>query len=57
MALVTELATAVGSFIADPLTLRIALEPAEPLSLAGLIADPDPATITKDRLGFSAANK
>lgn len=57
MGLVTELATALGSFIDDPKTLRIAFEPSEPLAFSSVLENPDPSAYTKDMLGFSAANK
>ncbi len=57
MALVTEAATALSNFITDPKTLTFKLAPSEPLSVAALMENPDPAALTKDTLGFSASNK
>lgn len=56
MALVTEATSALSSFISDPKTLTLKLSPSEPLSVASLMANPDPSALTKDMLGFSASN-
>lgn len=57
MELVTELATAVSSFITDPKTLTIKVDPQQPLSVAALEEMEDPSQLTKSYLGFSASNK
>ncbi len=57
MALVTEATTALGSFINDGGTLTLKLDPATPLSVASIMANPDPAAYTKETLGFSATQK
>ncbi|MEL6723665.1 MAG: hypothetical protein AAFP81_12770 [Pseudomonadota bacterium] len=57
MALVTEATTALGSFINDGGTLTLKMAPATPLSVAAIMANPDPAAYTKETLGFSASQK
>lgn len=57
MALVTEATTALSSFINDGGTLTLKLDPDTPLSVASIMANPDPAAYTKDSLGFSATQK
>ncbi|MDJ0919626.1 MAG: hypothetical protein QNI84_00745 [Henriciella sp.] len=57
MGLVTELTTALSSFITEPGTLTVKLDPAEPLSFASIMENPDPAAYTKDTLGFTATHK
>ena len=57
MALVTEATTALSSFINDGGTLTLKLDPETPLSVASIMANPDPAAYTKDSLGFSATQK
>ena len=54
VALVSEAATAISSFLNDPGTLTLKLAPDEPLSIATLMENPDPSAFTKDLLGFSA---
>lgn len=56
---VTELATALSSFIAEPKTLTISLAPATPLKAQAFVdAASNPANpLTKEALGFSAGNK
>ena len=54
MTIVTELSSAVSSFITDPGTLTIKLSPEEPLSMATISTMEDPSLLTKDYLGFSA---
>jgi hypothetical protein len=56
---VTELATALSSFVAEPKTLTISLAPATPLKAQAFVdATSDPANpLTKEALGFSAGNK
>ena len=56
-AIATEIGTALSSFIKDPKTLTISLDPKEPLTAESLMAMEDPSMITKDYLGFSASNK
>ncbi len=50
--IVTELTGALGSFISDPGTLTVKLDPKTPVSAAML---EDPTQLTKDALGFSAS--
>ena len=57
MALVTEATGALSSFISEPGTITFKLDPSEPLSIAALMANPDPAALTKETLGFSAEAK
>ena len=57
MGLVTEATTALGSFINDGGTLTLKLAPSTPLSVADIMANPDPAAYTKETLGFSATQK
>ena len=57
MALVTEATTALSSFINDGGTLTLKLDPDTPLSVASIMANPDPAAYTKESLGFSATQK
>lgn len=57
MELITEVSTALSSFISDPQTLSIKLEPEEPLALGELIESGDPSVLTKASLGFSAVNE
>jgi hypothetical protein len=52
--IVTELTGALGSFISDPGTLTLKLDPATPISADML---EDPTQLTKDALGFSASAK
>ena len=54
MALVTEATGALSKFIANPGTLTFTLKPSEPLSVAAMMANPDPSAYTKDSLGFTA---
>ena len=53
MDIVTEFTGALGSFISDPGTLTVKLDPETPLSAAML---EDPTQLTKDALGFSASS-
>lgn len=56
---VTELATALSSFVTEPKTLTISLAPKTPIAaqaFADAAADPS-KKLTKDTLGFSAGNK
>ena len=57
VAIATELGTALSSFIQDPKTLTIMIDPEEPVSMESLSTMEDPSMITKDYLGFSASNK
>ncbi|MCR9268595.1 MAG: hypothetical protein ACX94B_03270 [Henriciella sp.] len=57
MALVTEATSALSSFINDGGTLTLKLEPETPLSVASIMANPDPAAYTKETLGFTATQK
>lgn len=57
MALVTEATTALSSFISEGGTLTFKLNPDTPLSVASIMANPDPAAYTKDSLGFTATQK
>jgi hypothetical protein len=56
---ITELATALSSFVTEPKTLTISLAPATPLKAQAFVdAAADPANpLTKETLGFSAGNK
>ena len=56
---ITELATALSSFVTEPKTLTITLPPKEPIKAQTFVdAVEDPAKkLTKDTLGFSAGNK
>ena len=56
---ITELATALSSFVTEPKTLTITLAPATPLKAQAFVdAAADPANpLTKETLGFSAGNK
>ena len=58
-AVVTELATALSSFVTEPKTLTIALSPKDPIKAQAFVdAASDPSKkLTKEALGFSAANK
>jgi hypothetical protein len=58
-AVITELATALSSFVTEPKTLTIALSPKEPIKAQAFVdAVEDPAKkLTKETLGFSAGNK
>lgn len=56
-ALVTEAASALASFITDPKTLTITLNPKEPLAASILEDMSDPSSLTKELLGFSASNE
>jgi hypothetical protein len=59
VAVVTELASALSSFVSDPKTLTISLAPKAPIkaqAFADAAADPS-KKLTKESLGFSAANK
>lgn len=56
---VTELATALSSFVTEPKTLTISLAPKTPIAVqafADAASDPSKA-LTKETLGFSAGNK
>ena len=53
MALVSEAATAISSFLQTPGQLSIKLAPASPLSMADVIETGDPAALTKEALGLS----
>lgn len=55
--LVTEATTALSSFITEPKTLTITLNPKTPLKLAEVAAMEDPSSLTKSALGFSAKNE
>ena len=55
--LLTEASTALSSFVSDPKTLTIKLAPAEPLAMSTLAEMEDPSALTKESLGFSAANE
>lgn len=62
VAVITELASAVSSFVQDPKTLTISLAPATPITaqaFADAAANPsDPAKkLDKTKLGFAASNK
>ena len=57
MEIATEASTALSSFIADPQTLTIKVDPEEPLNIGQMIEAGDPAAITKSSLGFSASNE
>ncbi|WP_291079044.1 hypothetical protein [Hyphomonas sp.] len=57
MELVTEASTALSSFITDPKTLTISLNPASPLKVSELAEMEDPSALTKSALGFSATNE
>ncbi|MEL8056054.1 MAG: hypothetical protein AAGK66_07865 [Pseudomonadota bacterium] len=57
MALVTEVTGALSKFIADPGTLTISMKPGTPLNLGTAMANPDPASFTKDSLGITASAK
>jgi len=57
MALVSEATSALATFISDGGTLTFKLEPETPLSVASIMANPDPTAYTKDSLGFSATQK
>lgn len=57
MALLTDTTGALSKFIADPGTLTISMEPKQPLSVASIIENPDPAAYTKDSLGYSVSAK
>ena len=57
MQLVSELSTAISSFIKDPGTLTIKVNPEEPLSAETLAAMEDPSMLTKEYLGFSATHE
>ncbi|MEL7040100.1 MAG: hypothetical protein AAGL90_01175 [Pseudomonadota bacterium] len=54
MALVTEATSALSSFISDGGTLTLKLAPESPLSVASIMANPDPSAYTKETLGFTA---
>ncbi|KCZ84586.1 putative lipoprotein [Hyphomonas adhaerens MHS-3] len=55
--LLTEASTALSSFVSDPKTLTIKLAPIEPLAMSTLAEMEDPSALTKESLGFSAANE
>jgi hypothetical protein len=58
-AVVTELATALSSFVTEPKVLTISLAPKAPIKAQAFVdaaADPSKA-LTKETLGFSAGNK
>ena len=59
VAVVTELATALSSFVTEPKTLTITLAPKTPIKAQAFVdAASDPAkTLTKESLGFTAGNK
>ena len=57
MALVTEATMALSKFVSDGGTLTLKLAPESPLSVASIMANPDPAAYTKDMLGFTATQK
>ena len=57
MELATEASTALSSFITDPKTLTIKLQPTTPLKVSELAEVEDPSTLTKASLGFSATNE
>jgi len=52
--LLTEAVGAATEFIKEPGTLTISIKPPSPLNLGSI---DDPATLTKDALGFSATHK
>jgi hypothetical protein len=58
-AVVTELATALSSFVTEPKVLTISLAPKAPIKAQAFVdAASDPAKVlTKETLGFSAGNK
>jgi hypothetical protein len=58
-AIVTELATALSSFVTEPKVLTISLAPKAPIKAQAFVdAASDPAkALTKETLGFSAGNK
>lgn len=58
-AVITELATALSSFVTEPKTLTITLAPKEPVKAQAFVdAASDPAKkLTKETLGFSAGNQ
>lgn len=55
--LVTEISTALSSFVTAPKTLTIKMAPAEPLAMSTLANLEDPSALTKESLGFAAANE
>nr|WP_321359909.1 hypothetical protein [uncultured Hyphomonas sp.] len=55
--LLTEASTAIGSFVSDPKTLTLKLDPAQPLAMSTLADMEDPSALTKTSLGFSASNE
>ena len=57
MELVTEATTALSSFITDPKTLTISLNPAAPIKVSSFAEMEDPSAMTKSSLGFSASNE
>ena len=57
MALVSEATTSLSKFVTDGGTLTIKLSPKTPLSVATMMANPDPSSFTKDSLGFSMTQK
>ncbi|WP_300423513.1 hypothetical protein [uncultured Hyphomonas sp.] len=57
MELATEASTALSSFITDPKTLTISLNPATPIKMSTFAEMEDPSTLTKSALGFSASNE
>ena len=57
MTLVSEATGALSKFVSDGGTLTIKLDPKTPLSVASMMENPDPASFTKDSLGFSASQK
>ena len=56
-AIATEVGTALSSFIQEPKTLTITLDPEEPISMESVAAMEDPSMLTKDYLGLSASNE
>lgn len=57
MELVTELSAALSSFITEPKTLTIKLDPATPIKASTFADMEDPSALTKSALGFSAVNE
>ncbi len=57
MDLVSEATGALSKFISDGGTLSFNMTPAEPLSIASVIDNPDPSAYTKDSLGLSMTHK
>lgn len=57
MALLTDTTGALSKFISNPGSLSISMQPKQPLSVASIMANPDPAAYTKDSLGYSISAK